>query len=69
MTARQMMDLYWHQRDKDGEIMIPDPPAVESHREVTLADRLAEMELIAGLADLPAAEVERMRAELRAKYG
>jgi hypothetical protein len=70
MTDRQIIDLYWHRRNKDGEIEIPDPIPVESPPKVwTLEMELAQVGVLARMLRMPEADQEELREQLRVKYG
>ena len=70
LTDRQIYELYWHRRDKDGEVDIPDPIPVEAPPKVwTLDEELAQLNVLAAAFRIPEADLAVLREQLKVKYG
>jgi len=71
MTRRQVFDLYFFPRDSEGNLLDEDDedeaetgPAVP----MTMEQELADLDQIARMFNVPVADVERTRAEIRKRY-
>lgn len=76
LTLRQKTELYFHPRDKDGHIKIPDVEvkAAVMEKPLTLEEELSELDKLnaslteVGIGFAPA-KLEALRSDLRKKFG
>lgn len=73
LTDRQILEIYWHKRDKQGSILWPEDEvtavAPEPEKPTTLARKLAQLEVVGRTLRIPETDLEKARAKLREKYG
>ena len=76
LTDRQILEIYWHKRDKNGEIEIPPLHEAEAEgipeepaREATFEEEMARLEFLGKALQLPPGNLADARDKLRAKFG
>lgn len=68
MTDRQIQEVYFHPREKDGTITTPTPVAeAKADEPITEESMYRDLLTLKG-AGLPESEYERLRQEVWAKY-
>jgi hypothetical protein len=67
MSPRQIVHIYQHPRDKDGKIIVPEPPA--DAKALNLDEMLEKLRATAHTLQLPPDQVKQAEEILKAKYG
>lgn len=79
LTDRQIQDLYFHKRTKEGEIememedaatatVTPPQDATTEEKPPTLENELLALDMLAAVVRMNPADVARAKEQLRAKY-
>lgn len=71
LTDRQLIDIYAHERDKDGAIKVPEEGkeiAAPEQTAATLESDLRDLTILAGMLRMSPATYEETAAKIKAKW-
>lgn len=69
LTDRQITDLYFHKRNKDGQLVVPTETEIQEKKPNTYEEEVAGLFNLVKLLGMADADYESLKQKLDKKYG